>query len=81
MEFAPFENPSFNSNTCSDLVVVFLFIEEVFHDAHRASFWVRGLTEEAHRPRLRRGVERSRGSKKLRESERQCRRGPSAAEG
>ena len=39
------------------------------------------LTNEAHRHRLRRGAERSRGSKKLRESERQCRRGPSAAEG
>jgi len=39
------------------------------------------LTNEAHRPRLHRGAERSRGSRELRESGRQCRRGPSAAEG
>ena len=38
--------------------------------------FIRRLTEEAKRPRLRRGDERSRDSKKLRESERQCRRGP-----
>ena len=38
-------------------------------------------TKEANRHRLHRGDERSRESEKLRESERQCRRGPSAAEG
>jgi hypothetical protein len=36
-----------------------------------------GLTNGANRPRLHRDDERSRGSKKLRESGRQCRRGPS----
>jgi hypothetical protein len=36
-----------------------------------------GLTKAANRPRLHRGAERSRGSEMLRESERQCRRGPS----
>jgi hypothetical protein len=35
------------------------------------------LTKEANRPRLNRGAERSRGSGKLRERGRQCRRGPS----
>ena len=37
----------------------------------------RGLTNEANRPRLHRGAERSRDSEMLRESGRQCRRGPS----
>ena len=36
----------------------------------------RGLTNEAKRPRLHRGDERSRVSEMLRESGRQCRRGP-----
>jgi len=35
------------------------------------------LTKEANRPRLHRGAERSRGNEMLRESGRQCRRGPS----
>jgi len=35
------------------------------------------LTNEAKRPRLHRGDERSRDSKMLRENQRQCRRGPS----
>ena len=39
------------------------------------------LTNEANRPRLHRGDERSRGSEKLREKGRQCRWGPSWAEG
>jgi len=39
------------------------------------------LTNEAHRPRLHRDDERSRGSRELRESGGQCRRGPSAAQG
>ncbi len=34
------------------------------------------LTDEAKRPRLRRGTERSRDSEMMRESGRQCRRGP-----
>ncbi len=38
---------------------------------------VERLTNEANRPRLHRGAEQSRGSEKLRESGRQCRRGPS----
>jgi hypothetical protein len=38
---------------------------------------ISGLTNGANRPRLHRGAERSRGSEKLREGERQCRRGPS----
>ncbi len=35
-----------------------------------------GLTNRANRPRLHRGDERSRGSREMRESGRQCRRGP-----
>ena len=41
-----------------------------------ASGMIERLTNEAKRPRLHRGDERSRDSEKLRENGRQCRRGP-----